>query len=165
MFESYFLLKKYYRNHIKSDMPFIPIPDNRLKPMLLLAKIKPGEKSVDLGSGDGKIVIAFAKAGASACGIEIDPILTNLSERKIRQKKIKNAYILNKSFWNEHLGGYDIITIFAFSRLMGKLQNKISKEAKPGCRIICNFFSFPDWKPDQVIDTLYLYIKKNFEEH
>lgn len=54
--------------------------------MIQLAKVKPGEKAVDLGSGDGSVIIALAKAGAEAHGYELNPFLVWLSRRQIKKR-------------------------------------------------------------------------------
>ena len=80
--------------------PFEPTSDRKLKIMMKLAKVKKGEKAVDHGSGDGKIVIALAKAGAEAHGYEINPLLVLFSRYKIKKAGLKGkAFIHWKNFW------------------------------------------------------------------
>lgn len=161
MFKSFFLLRKYYKKHENYDMPFIPSNNRRVKTMLKLADIKTGEKSMDLGAGDGKVVIAFAKAGTAAYGIEIDETLTELARHKIRKNKLeKRAHIINGDMWKMQLCNYDIITIYGLTSVLYKLEEKIQSETKKGCRILCNYFHFPHLTPVKVINDVYLYINK-----
>jgi len=68
--------------------------------MLLFSKIKPGERMADLGSGDGRILIEFAKKGAIAEGYEINPVLVFIARMKIRRLGLeKKARVFWKSFW------------------------------------------------------------------
>lgn len=158
MFNSYFLLRKYYKNRKDYDMPFIPSNNQRVKTMLELAQIKPGEKSVDLGAGDGKVMIAFAKTGAHAFGIEIDEILSEIIRHKINKNRLNGkAFIFNGDLWNHNLSEYDIITVYGLSWVMARLEEKIGKEGKSGCRIIANYFPFPNLKPEKVKKDIYLY--------
>lgn len=161
MFKSFFLLRKYYKKHENYDMPFIPSNNRRVKTMFKLADIKTGEKSLDLGAGDGKVVIAFAEAGAIAYGIEIDEILTELARHNIKKKRLENkAQIINGDMWKIQLGDYDIITIYGLTSVLYKLEEKIQSETKKGCRIICNYFHFPHLTPVKVINDVYLYINR-----
>lgn len=152
------LLRKYYKNHKDSDMPFIASNDMKVKTMLELAEVKPQEKSIDLGAGDGKIVIAFAKKGAQAYGIETDETLTELARHNIKKMGLeRKASIIRGDFWNISLGSYDIITVYGLTRVMERLEGKIRFEAKKGCRIICNYFPFPNLKPDKTKNGVNLY--------
>lgn len=105
MFTSYFKLRKYYRHHVDYGLPFARSQDARLKTMLELSSLKPNDKVIDLGAGDGKVVIAFAKAGAIACGIEIDETLADLATYNIIKNKLKNeAFVSKGDFWDEPIG-------------------------------------------------------------
>ncbi len=142
-------------------MPFIPSNDQRVKTMFKLADLKTGEISLDLGAGDGKVVIAFAEAGAIAYGIEIDEILTELARHNIKKKRLeKKAQIINGDMWKIPLGNYDIITIYGLTSILYKLEEKIQSETKKGCRIICNYFHFPNLKPEKMVNDVYLYINR-----
>ena len=81
-----------------------PIPTNlkTVRHILELTQGKPGEKAIDLGSGDGRIVIALAKHGLHAYGYEINPLLVWGSNYRIRKEGLQqNAFIEWKSFWNK----------------------------------------------------------------
>lgn len=139
-------------------MPFIASNDIKVKTMLELAEVRRGEKSLDLGAGDGKLVIAFAQKGALAYGVEIDETLVELARHNIKKKGLeKKAAIIKGDFFNISLGSYDIITIYGLTNVMRKLEGKIRFEAKKGCRVICNYFPFPNLKPDKTKDGVNLY--------
>jgi ubiquinone/menaquinone biosynthesis C-methylase UbiE len=157
---SHIKLRQYYRKNIGRDLFYLPSSDSRVKTMLKLSGVKPGQKTADLGSGDGKIVLAFALAGAKAYGVEIDKTLSELSEIKLRIKKLTGkGTIINGDFLKVPLGSYDIITVYGLGSIMKDIELKIRKEAKKGCRILCNYFKFPDWKPTKTEDNIYVYIK------
>ncbi len=139
-------------------MPFIASNDAKVKTMLELADVKAGEKTIDLGAGDGKVVIAFAKKGAKAFGVEIDETLTELAKHNIKKNGLEEkAFIIRGDFWNMDLGLYDIITVYGLTRVLEKLEKKIWLEAKKGCRIICNYFTFPSLKPEKTKNGVNLY--------
>ncbi len=138
--------------------PFEPTRDKKVKKMIKLAGIKKGDKAVDLGSGDGRIVIALAKAGAEAHGYEINPLLILLSRWKIKKAGLKGkAFIHWKNFWEVNFKKYDIIMLFQFHTIMNKLKKKLKKELKSKSRIVSYYWKFPDWKPSKKIENIYLY--------
>jgi ribosomal protein L11 methylase PrmA len=137
---------------------YLPTKKETIKKMIELAKIKPGDRAVDLGAGDGRLVIALAKAGAEAHGYEINPFLVFLAKLNIYRAGLKNkAFIHFKNFWEEDLSDFDIVVVFGISHIMKKLEAKIEKELKVGTRIISNSFSFPGWSASKKEDGVYLY--------
>ncbi|CEP77410.1 MAG: methyltransferase domain-containing protein [Defluviitoga tunisiensis] len=138
-------------------------PSNKeaVKKMVELAQIKPGEKSVDLGSGDGRVVIEFAKKGIQAHGYEINPLLVIISRINIRKAGLKGkAFIHWNNFWKVDLSQYDIITVFQVSFAMDRLEKKLMYELKPGARVISNYWTFPNWRPSKYEKDVYVYEKK-----
>lgn len=138
--------------------PFVPIDKTVLKRMIALLQVQPGEKAADLGSGDGRIVIELAKAGVRAHGYEINPLIVLTSRKNIKNARIsQQASIHWKSFWNQDFSSFQIITLFGMPHMMKKLQEKLSRELKPGARVISHQFMFPDWQISQQESQLYLY--------
>ena len=145
--------------------PFEPTSDKKVKKMIRLAKIKKGDKAVDLGSGDGRIVIALAKAGAEAHGYEINPFLVLLSKYKIKRAGLKGkAFIHWKNFWKISFRKYDVIMMFQFKTIMHRLEKKLKKELKPKSRVVSYYWKFPNWKPKKKIENIYLYKNEPFEK-
>jgi ribosomal protein L11 methylase PrmA len=141
--------------------PYDPTSEKKAKKLIKLAKIKKGEKAADLGSGDGRLVIAMAKKGAIAHGYEINPFLVWISQRRIKKAGLsKNAKIHWKSFWGVDLKDYDVVVMFQFPTIMKRLKKKLQKELKPKARIVSYHWKFPSWKPKKVINKdIYLYKK------
>lgn len=126
-----------------------------------LLKPKPGEKIVDLGSGDGKLLFEIASRGATAYGYEINPFLvlrTRIRAKQLGLEKKVNVYC--KSFWNVDLSKFDKIFFYQITYVMPRLEKKLMKELKQGTRIVSNYFSFPNWKPEKKEDEILLYVKK-----
>lgn len=129
------------------DIPFVPSSRERLSVMTDLANIQKGQKAADLGSGDGRIVIAMAKMGAEAHGFEVDPEKVKLAKKSVQKAGLDNkAFIHQSSFWDEDLNSFDIITVYGITSIMSRLEKKLKKEIKPGCKVISNFFTFPNWQ-------------------
>ncbi|MFA5813833.1 MAG: class I SAM-dependent methyltransferase [Patescibacteria group bacterium] len=115
--------------------------------MVALAKVKTGDKMVDLGSGDGRIVIAFAREGLEAHGYDNNPILVWLSRRKIKRAGLQDrAFIHFQSFWRADLSRFSIVTLFGMSHIMSGLEKKLKKELPLGARVLSNAFRFPNWE-------------------
>lgn len=145
-----------------SNIPIIPYFTTsryRVQTMVELAQAKPGEKGADLGSGDGRIVIAFAETGIEMHGYEIDEHLKKLSEENIKKETLSNAFILNKNFWQENLSRYDIICAYPMPAIMGRLERKLQQELRPGSRVLLNYFPFLHWKEEMKKDNTFLYLK------
>lgn len=132
-----------------------------IKKIIFLADINSAKKAVDLGSGDGRLVIAMAKAGAEAHGYEINPFLVLLSRRNIRKAGLSGrAFAHWKNFWNEDFSEFDIVTIYGISYIMKKLEAKLKKELRPNAKVISSYFIFSDWPYSKKEDNIYLYLQK-----
>ena len=139
---------------------FVASRNEAVEKIIAIAKIKPGMKAADLGSGDGRIVIALAKAGAEAHGYEINPLLVWLSRLKIRKEKLENkAFIHWKSFWRCDFTCFDVVTIYGINYIMKNLEKKLQRELQSGAKVISNAFTFPNWIPTHKEDRIYLYKK------
>ena len=137
---------------------FAPSGKKLTDKMVALAIIKPGEKALDLGSGDGSQVISLAKAGAKAYGYEINPLLVWWSQYRLWQAGLKGkAFIYTKNFWQADLSDFDVIIIFGIPYMMKKMEKKLMQELKPGARVISNAFPFPNWQHSKREGNLYLY--------
>lgn len=138
--------------------PFEPSSRKELKNIIKLANVKKREKIIDLGSGNGKIVIELAKKGAEVHGYEVNPILVWFSRRKIKKLGLeKNAFIHWQNFWKVDLKDYNVIVLFQVNYVMKKLAGKIKRESKKGTRVVSNTWKFPGKKPVKKISRVYLY--------
>jgi len=139
---------------------FLPIHKKRVDTMIALSSVRPEDKVVDLGSGDGRIVIEFAKAGAEAHGYEINPFLVWLSRKNIREAGLKGkAFVHWKSFWRVNLSDYSIVTLFGINYIMKDLEQKLLKELTPGSRVVSYLFQFPTWQSEKKEYGVFLYKK------
>lgn len=139
--------------------PYAPLSYNRIEVMVKLLGLKKNEVVADLGSGDGRIVIKFAELGFESHGYEINPVMILVSRWRIRRKKLQNkAFIHFGDFWHTNLKGFDAVTLYGISHMMGRLEKKLVRELKPGGRIVSNYFKFPNLKEVKSEDKVLLYI-------
>ena len=139
--------------------PYAALAQNRIDTMKDLLKLKKGQKLVDLGSGDGRIVIAFAKLGIESHGYEINPVLVMISRLKIRRAGLeKKAFIHFKDFWSTNLGSFDAVTLYGIAHIMKRLENKLKKELKPRSKVVTNYFKFPTLRVRQTKNNVLLYV-------
>ena len=119
--------------------PFEPSSDKRTETIIQLAENCKNKKSLDLGSGNGKLVFALASKGCEAHGYEINPWLVLYSKYKAKKLGLKNAHFHLANFWKKNFNKFDIITLFQMDFIMEKLEKKIKTECKKGTKIITTF--------------------------
>lgn len=132
----------YYIVAFLSGAPFVPTTNPTADSMIALAKLKKGMIAYDLGSGEGKLLKRIAQKGATAIGIEINPLLVLYST--IRFYFTPHISTRWKSFWSISLADADVLFIYLLPLRMEKLEKKILKECKKGTVIVSNSFLFPN---------------------
>jgi Methyltransferase domain len=133
------------------DVVWVPTSHALLDKMLDLADVKASDFLIDLGSGDGRTVIAAAKRGAKALGIEYNPDLVELSRRNAAKEGVadKAAFVKGDVFRTD-FSKATVITLFLLPELNLKLRPKILN-MNPGVRVVSNSFDMGDWTPDERI--------------
>lgn len=138
--------------------PYVKSKKEKVAVMLEFAAIRPGEKVIDLGSGDGTLVIEAARRGAHAAGIEINPFLVWYSRFMIKRAGFKNRIpIVQGDFRKFPLSNADVVFIYLWPSTIEKLKEKLFQELKPGARIISNGFPIKGWRHIIEKDKVYLY--------
>ena len=128
--------------------PFVRSRKDRIATMIELARIGPGMRVVDLGSGDGSILIAAAKQGAIAAGVEFNPFLVAYSRFRARRAGVGNkVHIIKGDLFNYPLAQTDIVFLYLLPKTLRTLESKLRKELKPSARIISNAFLLADRTP------------------
>ncbi|MCX6764474.1 MAG: methyltransferase domain-containing protein [Candidatus Nealsonbacteria bacterium] len=139
---------------------YAPTKEEKVKKMIELLNIKKGEKALDIGAGDGRLVIALASAGALATGFEISPFLVKLAQKNIKKAGLEGkAFVYRKNFWKEDFSQYDAVTVYGIGYIMKSLEKKLKKELKQEARIVSNNFHFPTWEPIKKENNIFLYKK------
>jgi hypothetical protein len=131
------------------DVVWVPTPDVLVAKMLDMAKVTPQDYLIDLGSGDGKTVIAAAKRGATALGIEYNPDMVDLAKRAAAAAKVSDkATFVKADIFESDFSKATVITMFLLPQLNMKLRPTLLN-LKPGTRIVSNSFTMEDWEPDE----------------
>jgi SAM-dependent methyltransferase len=132
--------------------PFVTTPQEVVDRMLELAQVSQGDLLYDLGSGDGRIVIAAARRyGARAVGFEIDPALVTRSRRNIKEAGVEHlAEIREEDVRNIDLSPASVVTMYLYPGANLRLRAAITRQLRPGSRVVSHDFSMGDWKPDRV---------------
>ena len=131
--------------------PFISTPGDVVERMLQLAGTQPGDLVVDLGSGDGRIVIAAAqKFGARGLGIELDEKLLEKSRHNARLAKVADRVsFVHGDVLVSDISKASVVTLYLLPSLIDRLQPRFVDELKPGTRIVSHAFAMAGWKPDR----------------
>ncbi len=129
--------------------PFLPTPDTIVTRMLEAAHLKAAEKLCDLGSGDGRIVIAAAREfHADATGIELDDKLARESSEKIHKLGLSNtARIIHGDMLKQRYSQYDVIAVYLLPETNDLIQPILERELKKGARVVAHDFEFRNWRP------------------
>jgi SAM-dependent methyltransferase len=128
------------------DVVWVPTPDALVEKMLDLGKVTAKDTVIDLGSGDGRTVIAAAKRGARALGIEYNPDLVEYSRRRAAAAGVKAEFVKADLFKSD-FSKATVITMFLLTDINLKLRPKLLA-LRPGTRIVSNTFKMGEWDPD-----------------
>lgn len=129
--------------------------------MLELAQIKPGEKVIDLGSGDGSLVTEAAGRGAEAIGVEINPFLVWYSRWRIKKANLQDkTKIIRGDFRNFSLDQANVVFLYLWPETVAKLKEKLIRELRPGARVISNGFPLAGWHPQAAENGVFLYRRR-----
>ncbi len=141
--------------------PYIPTPEAIVDRMLDAAHIKAGETVYDLGSGDGRVVIAAAqKYGARAVGVEIRPDLCRQAEARIKALGLEDRVtMVEGSALRVDLSPADVVTMYFLTTSNERLKPSLEK-MKTGSRVVSNEFPVKGWKPMEVV-----HVKSGAMEH
>jgi SAM-dependent methyltransferase len=144
--------------------PYLPTPKNAVSEMLDLAMLDKDDVVLDLGSGDGIVLIESAKRGATAIGFEINPFLVAFTILKARIMGVGNKVLAHiKPYQQANLADATVIFCYNMPKFMPALENKINKEAKKNVKIIS--YKFPLQSLKLVRSTksgIHIYSKREF---
>lgn len=147
------------------DVIWVPTPYSLIEAMLDKAQVGPGDFLVDLGSGDGRIVIEAARRGARAVGIEYNPDMVRLSSERAKEEGLADrAVFLNMDLFEYDFSGATVVSMYLLSELNLKLRPRIL-EMKPGTRVVSNTFNMGNWIADAEIYAKPGADKRDEDEH
>jgi hypothetical protein len=132
------------------DVPYVATPMNVVDAMLDIANVGAEDFVIDLGSGDGRIVIAAAKKrGARGFGVELDGSLVNEARREAQRQGVSNKVeFLAQNLFVTDIDRATVLTTYLFPRVNMQLRPVIFAQLKPGSRVVSHEFDFGNWKPD-----------------
>jgi SAM-dependent methyltransferase len=131
------------------DVIWVPTPSALVDKMLDMVRLTPQDRLLDLGSGDGRTVIAAAKRGARALGIEYNPAMVELSRSNAAKAGLKNkARFVKADLFQADLSRATVISMFLLPELNLRLRPRILA-LKPGTRVVSNTFTMGDWLADE----------------
>jgi hypothetical protein len=132
------------------DAIWVPTPNALIELMLSVANVTPQDKVVDLGSGDGRAVIAAAKRGAMARGIEFDENLVALSKQSASKEGVSDRATFERAdMFTVDFSDASVVVLFLLPDLNIKLRPAILN-MRPGTRVVSNTFEMGGWFPDKV---------------
>jgi SAM-dependent methyltransferase len=118
-----------------------------------MGKVSSDDFVVDLGSGDGRFVIAAAKRGARALGVEYNPDMVQLAQANARKEGVADrASFVRGDIFETDFSQASVVTLYLLPNLNLRLRPKIL-DMKPGTRVLSNSFSMEDWEADGTIDV------------
>lgn len=146
------------------DVPFVPTSQELVVAMLKLADVHQGDTVIDLGCGDGRIIITAVKQfGATGIGVDINP--ERIKEANDNAKKAGVAdkvKFIEGDLFDADIHNATVVTLYLLPNVNIKLRPKLLRDLKPGTRVVSHSFDMDDWKPDKEQEVngsqLYLWI-------
>lgn len=136
--------------------PYLPTTKRQIEAALRLADLKPGETMLELGCGDGRVVLAAAKRGIKVVGYELNPLLAAIA--RVRTLKYRGQVkIIWGDFWRKDWPEHQAIFIFLLPKYMSKLDKKIMQSKHKPVKLVSFAFKIPDRKFNAELDGVFLY--------
>jgi len=136
------------------DVPFVPTDDDVIEAMLNLGEVGPKDLLYDLGSGDGRILIAAARyRGTRGVGVEIDPL--RIADAMDEAGHVRVEYLVDfieEDIFTADVSDATVVTIYLLESINVQLRPRFLSELRPGTRIISHAFDMGDWKADEKLE-------------
>ena len=134
------------------DVPFVPTPHEVVEAMLDVAGVGPGDYVIDLGSGDGRIVIAAAQRGAFGHGVDLNPVRVEEAAANAEEAGVTDKVIfLEGDLFEADISKATVVTMYLLNTVNRKLKPTLFEQLKPGTRIVSYSFNMGLWEPDEHI--------------
>jgi SAM-dependent methyltransferase len=131
------------------DVIWLPTPEALVERMLAMAQVGPRDVLYDLGSGDGRLVIAAARRGARSVGVEFNPELVAFSVGRARHEGVAGkARFVQGDIFETDFSQATVVTLYLLPALNMRLRPKLL-EMRPGTRVVSHAFGMEDWEPDE----------------
>ncbi len=134
----------------EGDVPYVGTPPQVVEVMLSMANVGPGDYVVDLGCGDGRLVITAAKTrGARGYGVDIDASLVNEAQHAAQREGVQDRVRFEaRNLYVTDFSRASVLTLYLFPRVNLDLRPRFFRELKPGTRVVSHEFDFGNWTPD-----------------
>jgi SAM-dependent methyltransferase len=133
-------------------VPYVQTPMEIVERMLRMAEVKQGDHVIDLGSGDGRIVVEAAKRGARGLGVDLDPNLVKLATENAAKAGVGDrARFEVRDIFETDLSGATVVAFYLLPDFNAKLMPKLL-QLRPGTRIVSHDGGIGDWKPDERLE-------------
>lgn len=134
---------------VKLDVAYVPTPKDIVRRMLRLAGLRRGETLLDLGAGDGRVLIeGVRRFGARAIGVEIDPErLARIKERLTATRT--EAEVIQADFMDVDVSSADVVAMYLSASVNANLAPKLRSELKAGARVVSLDYVLPNWRPER----------------
>jgi hypothetical protein len=131
--------------------PYVPTPDIVVEAMLRLARVGPRDFLIDLGSGDGRIVITAAKKfGARGFGVDIDESLVRLSNHAAAREGVGDRVrFYRQDLFQTSIGQATVVTLYLLPDMVNRLRDKLGRELRPGTRVVSHDYPITGWVPER----------------
>ena len=136
--------------------PYVPTKNKDIERLFRELKLKPNSLVVDLGSGDGRVLLAAAKASHRAVGYELNPVLFFTSWLRLRKYRDR-ADVNFKNLTKADISRADLVFIFTAQPFVNNLSNKFKRGLKPGAKVVSYGFSLPRKKITRKIGPMLVY--------
>lgn len=135
------------------DVPYAETRHELIDAMLRMANVQSDERVIDLGTGDGRILIAAARDfGANGLGVDIDPALVDEAEENAREAGVsERTEFRAEDLFDTPIGDADVVTMFLLPEVNLRLRPRILSEMRPGARVVSHAFDMGDWQPDDEV--------------
>jgi hypothetical protein len=134
-----------------SKLPYVPTPQIVVDEMLKMANVTAKDFVMDLGSGDGRMIITAARSfKASGLGVDIDTKLVELSNKQAKAEGVdERAKFIEQDMFKADISKATVVTLYVLPDFMEKLRPKLLAELKPGSRIVAHDYYMSEWYPDR----------------
>jgi len=135
----------------KLDAPYVATDLEVVDAMLGLAQVRPGDHVIDLGSGDGRILIAAARSlGAGGLGVDIDPVRVREAQANARAAGVAARVAFRRQdLFDTPLAEADVLTLYLLPEVNLRLRPRILTQMRPGTRVVSHDFDMGEWRPDE----------------
>ncbi len=132
------------------DVPYAETRTEAVEKMLDMASIAPGDRVIDLGTGDGRMLLHAAARGAGGLGVDIDPVLVASANASAERQGVADRVTFRtQDLFDTPIAGADVVTMFLLPEINLKLRPHLLRELRPGARVVSHAFTMGDWRPDR----------------